>query len=212
MTVIVDGTNVDGVDVSVHAADIDAHHSAEVARGRPKYGATELIMQLSGDPYSMSTISLALNVVHYFPMIVHTPITIDSFFVEITIAGGAGTKGRFGIYKADTDWQPTDLVVASAEFAVDGVAVVETALASTVLQEGRYLKAITMNATATFTCSRGTSKLLGAISTLGANAPVLGINVAKAYAALADPGTAWDTVVNTALGFHDAVWIGIDTP
>ena len=92
--------------------------------------------------------------------------------------------------------------MASAEVAADGVAVVDAALASTTLQEGRYLIAVTAEGNCTLRILKDYSSLWGVILTFGVSFAAANVYIAASYAALPASGTAWDTA--TASSFVSA--------
>lgn len=193
-----------------HNADADAHHSEEIPEGRAKYNATERLMLPGTGCFHAVVHSFTLNRVYYSPIKVDTPITIDQVTIEVTTAGGGGTKCRTGVFSADINWQPDVEQVLSAEIAIDAIAVVDTAITETTLQEGRYLIAYTGEDTATLRTAYYGFTLLGFAPTLGTTPASQYIYVAKAYAAL--DGTAWDTIVHGVGGFRYSVFLGVKTP
>lgn len=203
----------DQTDIENHRLDADAHHSEEVPRGRARHGGNNWLVHPGIMPISQAVYAPAANQIFYMPIIVHTPITIDAVVIEVTIAGAGGTRGRVAIYNADVNWQPTTLVVATAQIPVDGVAVVTTAIAATVLQEGRYLIAYTSDINATLRLVRGSTDCWGVNPVLGVNLWTSLAYVAAAYAALPDPGTVWDTTsLATTPGPYRWVFLNAVTP
>jgi len=183
------------------------------ADGRPYYGTTHHLIIPGIITDSSTTQALSLNRCHYYPIFVRTPITIDQVVLEVTTAAAAGKKGRFGIYKADKNWQPTSLVVASAEIALDATAVVTTTLTTTKLEEGRYLMVINCEDTATFRATRYSGMpFTGFIATLGANLFGFLFYAAQAYAALPAAGLAWDTVSASTEGPKYMTFLRVATP
>jgi hypothetical protein len=88
---------------------------------------------------------------------------------------------------------------------------VEGAYAVT-LQEGRYLIAATLEEAATLRQIGGATPFTGLNSALSATMMPYEFKVSKAYAALADPGTAWDTVSVSPVGFRYWVFLSVATP
>ena len=195
-----------------HTADPDAHHSEEIPDGRGKMGATYYLSLPGITAYTDSSYPLTLNRINYTPYYVRTPITVDQVVIEVTVAAGAGEKCRIGIYEADINWQPGALVVASAEIAIDAVAVVTTAIAATILQEGRYLIAITCEGSITVRSMITTSPFVGFQPTLGGLPCLNAVYIAAAYAALPDPGTPWITISVSSTPHAHYVWLRVLTP
>jgi len=183
-----------------------------VAPGRAK-SATVTYLSIPGYDGigSTDTVAYIKDRVYYAPLYVRTPITIDQVTIEVTTAAGAGEKARAGIYDADKDWQPGALKVASAEMAIDAVAVVNTSITSTTLQEGRYLAAFNIEGNATFRIARY-GLVIGLYTNITGNLGIKSMYVASAYGALADPGTAWDTVAAGPEGVYQPVYLRVTTP
>mgnify|MGYP001604259499 CR=1 FL=1 len=184
----------------------------EVARGRGKYGATTALSIPGVGGTAQTSLAHAANIVFYFPIIAHTPITIGQVTIEVTTAATAGKKCRFAVYDADINWQPVARKVASAEIAIDAIAVVNTALTSTILQPGRYLEALTLQEAATLRCIYGTEALAGFNPDFSGTPLCYGLTIAKAYAALADPGTAWGVFEGSTSPFRYPCLLQITTP
>lgn len=194
---------VDGVDISDHAADPDAHHSEEVAAGRAK-SATVTYLQLVGlyDKCDIDLKTMTADVIYYQPMVVRTPITIDGIVIEVTTAASAGKLGRLGLFKADTDWQPTDLVKDAGTVAIDANAVKTASFTAIELQEGRYLLAFNCNESVVLRGLRAFFEGRPVITTIGANPYVYSMSVAVTFAAFGATGTDWDTVSSGAYPFY----------
>lgn len=179
-------------DIAAHAAVPSAHHPQEVVEGRGYYGTTSLIGVPGVRFASVGTLTATYNRIFYISFMVTTPITVNQVIIEVTTPAAAGKKCRIGIYAADKNWQPLARKVASAQIAIDTAAVVTTDVTATVLTPGRYLIAFTGEATAIFRSARGADKYIQLDPVFGASAIVTDIFVAATYAALPDPGTAWD--------------------
>ena len=82
--------------------------------------------------------------IFYFPWSVPTALPIDRLAIEV-VGPLASAKSRLGIYRADGDWQPTDLVVDGGEVDCSTVGLKE-ATVSTTLEMGLYVGAILCNA------------------------------------------------------------------
>ncbi len=198
--------------MAAHVAVLDAHHSEEIPEGRGLYGGVYLYSIPGGTAWRPGTVALNANRLHYVPIYVRTPITIDQVIIEVTGAAGAGNMGRIAIYEADVNWMPGALVVASAEFAIDAAVVVVTNIVATTLQEGRYLIGLNLEANVTLRSAEYGLPYMGFDPGLSASHNILIVFVAAAYGALPDPGTAWDTVVTGASGIAHPVWLRVLTP
>ena len=184
------------------------------AEGRAK-SATVTYLSVPGVETSTVTAQgITADRLYYMPMCVTSTISLDQLVVEVTIAGAGGTVARLGIYNADTDWQPTSLVEDSgltATVPLDAAAVTEISIGQT-LTAGRYLLAYVGNGGPALRIVKGGSRYAGYLNTLGATPFVEQLYVAFAYAALPDPGTAWDTVVTAATPFRYWIFPRISSP
>ena len=142
------------------------------------------------EPSAVATFALTAGQMRYEPIYVTTPLTIDQIACEVTSAGAGGTTIRMGIFTADTDLQPTGLVVDGGTVAADGATGMRSVSVSVTLTPGRYLMALNTDSTATMRSLRGGSMLSGFGTTLGTS-PWINLVVTLAYAAFSGPGTAW---------------------
>ncbi len=195
-----------------HVADASAHHPAVVAEGRPYYGTTYGLSLPGVSPQGVGLVAWLSDRIYYAPIYVVTPITIDRMVIEVSSATSAGKKLRAAIYDADVNWQPVAQKVASAEIALDAVAVVTTAITATTLTAGRYLIAWTIQENVSLRAVRYDSRYSGYIGTFGASAMFYEWYVTAAYAALPASGTAWDTVLTTSQGMYYPILLRVLTP
>jgi hypothetical protein len=196
-------------DTSASAALITLGAQTAIADGRPKFGST-LTYNIPGvDSSSASTLALAQNIIRYMPIVVVTPITLDQLAIEVTSAGSAGTVARLGIYSANTDWQPTNLVVDAGTVAIDSLGV-KTAAINTLLQPGRYLLALNCNGAPTLRTRVGGGRYGGFPAALG-TAFTGTLQKASAFGVFGDPGVAWDATL-TSSGIIYMVFCRIATP
>lgn len=199
-------------DISTHKDDADAHHPEEIPEGRGYYGTTTLLSVPGCFGVGMSTQGLVANRIYYFPIHVRTPITIDQVTIEVTTEGSAGEKCKIAIYAVDSGWQPLARLVASADIAIEAQAVIDTAITETTLQEGNNLVACTVEGNVTLRTLKYGLPLMGFVPTLGASSQLRGFYVAASYAALPDPGTAWDTPDATTESIKPFVFLRVKTP
>lgn len=173
---------------------------------RPKTGATALLTIPNICFISTSTVALVAGRLYYMPFMVRTPITVIGMTIEVTAASGAGTGVDVGIYRADTDWQPTSLVSDVGELLTDAIAVVSSGVLNIALVEGNYLIAMAAESTPTLRTVSGGVPFANPV--LSVNLLVGGLAVAKLYGALADPGTLWDNPLYGNL-FRYYVFLGV---
>lgn len=183
-----------------------------VAKGRPaKTGTDYLIVPGAMFDAAGGQIALTVDRVWYQPLVVVTDVILANLFVDVQIAAGGGLLARLGIYRANKNWQPTELVIDIGTIPIDGVTVVSIAVTE-ILGPGRYLIALTANGTATMGAYRAMSEF-GILRTLGGSPILRALSVGRAYAALPDPGEAWDTTssINSG-GFQNFAILDIGTP
>jgi len=207
LTVADDGVDEE-VDVTIAAA---GGGGAAVAEGRAK-SATETMYTVPGVSFvSQTTAVLAASQDRFFPMYIVTAVTLDLLSIQVTVAGAAATTARLGIYNANTDWQPTTLVLDAGTVAVDSTGIKSITI-NQALSAGRYLLVINTDGAPTVRGFRGTGRYTGLIPTLGANAYVETIRNSRAYAVFPSPGTAWDTSVNNSVPLLNVVLTRVSTP
>lgn len=183
-----------------------------VAQGRVKNGSTVYYQIPGAFPISVATLSCAQNIIRYAPMLVATPITLDQLACEVTTAGGAATTLRMGIYNADTDWQPTSLVVDAGTVAADSTGV-KTASISTTLAAGRYLLAMNTDANPVALRNiRHSGPIAPIYNTIGASPLAIAWRVAQAYGSLPSTGVAWTLDSGSGVPFDCVVFCRVSTP
>jgi hypothetical protein len=125
----------------------------EVVPGRLKAGSTVYPGIPGCEFITNGTQAIVADQVRYQGFIVDAPITIDQLTCSIS-ATGTATLIRMAIYAANTDWQPTTLIVDGGTVSAAG-AVVVAATVNVVLPPGRYLTALNADGTATLFAWRG---------------------------------------------------------
>ncbi len=176
------------------------YYPAAIPLGRPKTGSTFGLIVPGVESTGINTSVLTANQVRYEPFFTPTRITIDQLVAEVTNPGAANTTFRLGIYNADTDWQPTTLVVDAGTQAADSNAVRTITLGTPqVLAAGRYLFAINTDGTPTMRSLRGGSMLSGYAAAYGASPFVVSMTITQTYAVYPNPGLAW-TALNAGGG------------
>lgn len=162
-----------------------------VARGRLKASGTAHPCIPGCEFQSNSTQAIIANQVRYNGFIVDTPITLDRLVAEVTSTGTA-TVIRMAIYNADTDWQPTTLVVDGGTIDATS-ATAQSVTINTVLQPGRYITALNADGSATLRSWRGdgTRGGWGIAPALGAGSQNTIVTATQTYGAFPSPGTAY---------------------
>lgn len=174
--------------------------SQAIALGRPKTGSTYGFVIPGVEASGVATVVLTANQVRYEPFVVTTQLTIDQLVLEVTANSGAGTTIRVGIYNADTDLQPTSLVLDAGTVTADSIAVKTLTIGTPqVLVPGRYLFALNSDGTPTMRCLRGGSMVSGFAAAFGAAPFVASLTAAQSYAPFPSTGLAW-TALNAGGG------------
>lgn len=177
--------------------DINKTGIAKTSGGTQQYG-------LPGTLFTgIGTSTLNAGEDRYTILYVPYAVTITSFKFEVTTPGPASNANvRVGIYKADTDMQPTaalapvydsgDIAVASLFTGVKTVSSLSIPLA-----RGAYL--IAMNCDVQMIIRVFTSPTPVVLTGLGASGLAQRFSVTRSYASFPTPGTKWTTLA-TATG------------
>lgn len=109
--------------------------------GSVTYGANRSLIQPGLVQTGTNTTAQVLTgSMNYYQMFNIGPITVDALVIEV-VTSGSSTVAVMGIYECDETWQPTSLVVQTAEFATDSTGIKTLTVADTYLPGGRYMKA-----------------------------------------------------------------------
>lgn len=147
--------------------------------------------------------ALAADTVRYFPFLPERAFAFDQLTIRVQSAGAGSTTARLGIYNADTDWQPTSLLIDGGTVAVDSTGVKNLSVSETVLKAGRYLLAFNTDGTPTCDFIRGGLGGWGGISRSmgGSSMMVYRLQATQTLAAFPAAGDKWDGV-ETGNGFE----------
>jgi hypothetical protein len=168
-----------------------------VPAGRAKYSGGTYYIVPGIDLTAIAAVAMVAGNMYYGPWFVESPITIDQIACEITSAAAAGKLLRIGLYRANVDWQPTDLLIDSGNIAADSPGV-KTYAVSLVLPPGRYLGAMVSDGAPTIRWFRGGNKWMGIHPDMGAT-PFSQLHVyAHPFGAMKNPGGAWTGFSATA--------------
>ncbi len=168
------------------------------AKGVRKWHSQTAFMQRGTSPLEMwyagfqnqiatATQSTSVDVIRLQPFVISRQVVLDRIAFELTTAGGAGSKGRVGIYASTSieNLYPANLLVDGGEFALDGATGVKSSTISLTLGAGVYWFASLFGVAAPTlrTPVAGSyGHILGAPSTIGA--PNLRAQVSLAYTSL----------------------------
>lgn len=185
--------------------------SSVVPHGRGVNNAGAIRYMVPGvELTTMSTNAPGANVTTYSPIYVATAITVDLLAVEVSTLT-AGTA-RLGIYEADTDWQPTDLVIDAGTVDTGSTGVKSIAV-SQVLPAGRYLSTVYCSSGFTLRVAKGGTMFMGMVTALGASPFSAQFTVAGSITSLPDPGTEWTTAAGgNATPFGHTLFYRISVP
>jgi hypothetical protein len=167
-----------------------------------------LLCQLTG-PFAILTAAQAIGTLIAIPFIVGFRATLDQLNFNVTVAGGAGSVARVGIYRSTSrvNVYPSSLVVDAGQVDTNAIGYKANAAVAT-LRPGLYwaaylagVAAPTVHIVANSAANPHASPLLGWTA---ANPPVANgsLRVAQAYGALPDPfpaGAALNSGPSTAI-------------
>jgi hypothetical protein len=174
---------------------VDGSGAGGIGEGRPAgVGAVTSYVLPGLMMHSMATGQLPTGSRFYQPLIVREPITLVNLVAECT-AGNAATRAlRGGLYEADEEWQPGDLLVEGA-FDVSTTGVKTISASALALPAGRYLTCMETNHATPTMRTWGSAPLFAGS---GASALVGHLTLAgTSYGTLPDPGLAWTSITPT---------------
>ena len=161
--------------------------------------------------HKTSTVVYGANRLRYEPVLVRDgPVLIDELAFEV-VTEAAGQTARVGIYTADIDWQPVDLVWGSGEIDITSTGRKTASIASgsgVQLWPGRYLKVFIQGGGSKVVVLRswhGGNELMGVSGNVGASSLVRSISDFTTYGALPDAGETWADQDTSADGFAHVV-------
>jgi len=140
------------------------------------------------------TQALTINRVHYQPFLVSSPIVVDGTQFHVTSGPASSANVRTGIYRADSNMQPTGAPVLDAGNTVVGTSATGTfftQVTPVTLQPGMYLTAI--NTSVALTCRVQRGGIVGTDIGAGTSSIISLMYAAQTQGALPNPGTAWNT-------------------
>lgn len=141
---------------------------------------------------AVATLAPPANRIYYFPVKVDYAVSIASLNIEVTVvSGSAGSTARLGIYRADSGYQPTSLVLDAGTVATDSLGLKTISGLTQVLPRGRYMFAIAQQVATTLRATPGTiPNVLGNDISLGANSMITRTEVTNAYGVFASTAVA----------------------
>jgi hypothetical protein len=139
---------------------------------------------------------LTANVLRYIPVLIPYAITLTAWQFEVTSGPASNANLRHGLYIADADWQPSGgpLYDSGAISIASGFTGVKSASGLSIsVARGRYLLATNVDVAMSlrFVIIPGSMVKTG----VSASPQVLALQKSSVtFAALANPGTLWDTI------------------
>lgn len=155
---------------------------------------------------SQSTTTLTINEVRYIPFFVDYPVTLTAHQFEVTTGPASDSNVAIGVYRADSDLQPTGAPLydsGSIAVATAFTGAKTSGAISVPLQAGAYLIAVNCSVALTL------RSIVHAAATvrdgLGTSAFAQRYTVAQAFGAFPTPGTAWTTLSGSTGGFMSSI-------
>lgn len=168
---------------------------AKISGGATQYGIP------SANFITVGTSALTVNSIRYIPFYVAHPITLSQIQFEVTSAPASNANVRIGIYRSDSSYQPTTLVidagstsVASAFTGLKNVAIIQS------LSIGWHLIAVNCDVTMGVRTFVASSPIVS--TTMGTTPFVQRFDVSSTFGAFAGTGVVWTTTNNSASGLQ----------
>ena len=143
---------------------------------------------------TISTASLASGSDRYQRFTVTKPTVVDMVLMEVTTGPASAATVYFGLYAADTNFQPTGNVLLATDIAVgtSATGVFTKQVTPVTLQPGAYLLATNPSVTMTVrTLINGGSAM---VSTYGASGSINTLSRTRTAATFGNNPSAWNTV------------------
>lgn len=136
------------------------------------------------------------DTLYYIPIRIERTITVTAMAIDVSASntGSGGSLLRMGIYAADTDFQPTDLILDAGTVAIDTTGRKSITGLTTVLTPGIYLKVHNNNSTGGVDLDslEGGMSIATGSATSGQQAAYHHY-VSSTFGALAATGVNWDS-------------------
>ena len=184
--------------------------TVEVPEGRPKNVAPYTTIP-GVEGISRTTIGVVMDRLYYEPIFVSSSITLDRIMIEVTTAGEAGAQVRLGIYNADKDWQPTELVLDAGTVSVDSTGVKAISIDQT-LPPGRYLLCLVSNMTSELRMVKGGNRYAGYNPSLGDSTFVYTLYCSFVFDSFPAVGVPWDSVTFFTVPFQHVIFVRVSVP
>jgi hypothetical protein len=142
---------------------------------------------------AISTNSLTSGNDRYQRFVVTRPTVVDMVLMEVTAGPASAATVYFGLYAADTNWQPTGNVLLATDIAVgtSATGVFTKQVTPVTLQAGTYLFATNPSVTMTVrTLVNGDNAVA---STYGSSGAILVISRGRAAGTFGNSPSAWNT-------------------
>jgi hypothetical protein len=182
-----------------------------LAVGRPKGGGVTYYT-IPGVGGTGGSLTIAADTDYYAPFMIMTPTVIDQLACDVT-AVSSGTNARMGLYRADRNWQPTGAPLVDSGTVDISTTGTKTYTPGTPvhLSRGRYLTVFNSDTGNPSMTTTRTHDYQG-VSTTISNGLTVAWRVSRAHAAFPTPGTPWDTVTASIVGFHQVVHFRVLAP
>lgn len=146
---------------------------------------------------TVSLMALSSGLVRYEPWVVDYECVLDELYTEITTAAAAGKLIRLGVYRANSNWQPTGAAVATTgNLAADpGVvpAIVSATGLGVTLSRGLYVAALSSDGAPTLRTVLASTRYPIFNRTANSNSNIIGLKAIQAFPSggWPDPPAQW---------------------
>lgn len=193
----INGTTIFDADFDAQPADTVAFVESSATSSTVTVSSTRYSYGLPNIQWSTSnaTQSLVANRVYYQPFVVTSPITVDMTQFSVTAGPTSAASVRTGIYRADSNYQPTGAAVLDAgntSVATSATGTFFTQVTPVTLQPGAYVVALNTSVAMTLRVQRG--GIVGTNVGNGTSSIYSLMYASQTQGAFPNPGTGWNTV------------------
>lgn len=158
-------------------------------------GGTGRWYNFATDNPGTSTVTLAINTLYFYPVIIRKSLTFDGIGVNVGTAG-TGASPRLGIYGRDSNGLPSNLIIDSGTVDASTTGAKPLTMSNTTLKAGVYWLAILTNVACGITGYSGNPNFYPFFGSTTINTNVgVGFSKSQTYGALPNSLSSPFTVV-----------------